>query len=676
MRAAVPRPSRPRRGVTLVEMLVVVALVILMMVILVQIFQSATGAMSASRSNSELDVTLRQLDTRIKQDLLGCTARFTPPLDPSLKLGYFEYGENAFADAQGEDTDDYIAFTTKAPEGQVFTGRVFIPNTLANVAANLAVQPVTVTSQLAEVIYFLRNGNLYRRVFLIAPQRQGSLAANTFFSFPGLGPGATVSWLGANDISAHPAPIGSMTPRAPIANDLGDLTNREYRAFRPRFRGDFFSNANFAAGMNNTQDGIDDDFNGDDIPDFYPTLYPRIFTSGMVNEVAYPNAANPRTLLSGSYDVYPFPYIFPGMYSQPAPGTATTGWIRSLDPSGKSFNHSPLILNLTNKAGIAYSNIDNLAVPDLTQTNTLQTYWGFPTWRESLCATVGGNFSTWLDPVQGLTSAGSVPVQANGLRPFPPAALPATTLATAGFANNMLPPAVSQVANDGVGSAAFARYVNAPGVWDDDLILTNVRSFDIKAYDPDAPIYGNSTATPPVYFPSGYYDLGYGLKANSALATSTPTFLWDDRNSPRGFGHAGRMPPLGDLVGTATVANDFRINPSRPYNPFNSTANNNNYNPALPPFLNLVGDNQAGVIRLNRVWDSWSTDYTNAPDVDINLNGLQQNYPSGVFLPIYPSFPPPYPSPLRGIQIQVRVADPRNEHVKVLTIRQDFTDKL
>jgi hypothetical protein len=41
--------------------------------------------------------------------------------------------------------------------------------------------------------------------------------------------------------------------------------------------------------------------------------------------------------------------------------------------------------------------------------------------------------------------------------------------------------------------------------------------------------------------------------------------------------------------------------------------------------------------------------------------------------PVYPSYPPPYPVPLRGIQIQIRVSDPRSEHVKVLTIRHSFS---
>ena len=90
----------------------------------------------------------------------------TPPLDPKDNLGYFEYGENSFADNQGDDTDDYLRFTVKAPEGQPFSGRVLVPAATG--------QPILITSQYAEVIYFLRNGNLYRRVLLIVPERQSS----------------------------------------------------------------------------------------------------------------------------------------------------------------------------------------------------------------------------------------------------------------------------------------------------------------------------------------------------------------------------------------------------------------------------------------------------------------------------------------------------------------------
>ena len=123
---------------------------------------------------------------------------------------------------------------------------------------------------------------------------------------------------------------------------------------------------------------------------------------------------------------------------------------------------------------------------------------------------------------------------------------------------------------------------------------------------------------------------------------------------PVGFGHEGRIPPL---------VNDFRMNAAKPFLV-------NSANGAHIP--NNVGDStHPSIIRLSHTFDTWSTAYTNAPSSDILLNDIS---PSS--LSIYPSFPPPYPSPLRGIQIQVRVTDPRNERTKVLTIRHDFTDKL
>ena len=80
-------------------------------------------------------------------------------------------------------------------------------------------QPILVTSEFAEIIYFLRNGNLYRRVLLIAPERQSSIVqmtgntmlatqtgwAGDFVFKPGaFGGNAQVSWQGMNDLSARP----------------------------------------------------------------------------------------------------------------------------------------------------------------------------------------------------------------------------------------------------------------------------------------------------------------------------------------------------------------------------------------------------------------------------------------------------------------------------------------
>src|SRR6516165_3715390 len=82
-----------RRGVTLVEMLVTVAVLVIIMTIMVQIFQSATGALTAAQTIQDLDNQLKRLDSMIRTDLGNVTARFTPPLNPTQGAGYFEYIE-------------------------------------------------------------------------------------------------------------------------------------------------------------------------------------------------------------------------------------------------------------------------------------------------------------------------------------------------------------------------------------------------------------------------------------------------------------------------------------------------------------------------------------------------------------------------------------------------------
>ena len=116
-----------RRGVTLVEMLVTLAVLLLMMTFIVKIFQAATGSLNAAQVYQQLDNQLRLLDATMRSDLNGITAQMTPPNDPRNNKGYFEYGENEFADLQGEDSDDYIRFTAKAPAGRPFTGRMWVP---------------------------------------------------------------------------------------------------------------------------------------------------------------------------------------------------------------------------------------------------------------------------------------------------------------------------------------------------------------------------------------------------------------------------------------------------------------------------------------------------------------------------------------------------------------------
>ena len=671
MRSLIRRPTGPgghRRGVTLVEMLVVVALVVLMMVILVQIFQSATGAMSASRTTQELDVNLRQIDSIIRTDLAGVTAKMTPPNDPKNKRGYFEYYEGTFADAHGEDTDDWIAFTTKAPEGQTFSGRQYLRPSAAFPNINPYIQPITINSQVAEILYFLRNGNLYRRVFLVVPERANSITINptaTGGSYPTSifgnllnGNPFYVSWLGMNDISARPRG-GTTTLAVPIPNDLGSLTNRENRAFRPRFANDL-----------NPADGIPDDNNSDGIPDYYPTLYydgvghnPTNSIDG--NPIWVPNLHINESLGYGSIqrqaqkapqatNLYAFPFIYPGMYSVADTFRAANslGLMHEMTPSttgapGVTPNHSPL------DAG------DDLAA---TIPSVNQTWWGFPTWRETMAGKSSGGGVGWTDPV--VFVGRNTYLQPVGLQPtlgnVAPTSITANLLPPIYVPGTTNPPPFS----DGAGSASFiaapvlssaspVQPLNPNPIWEDDLLLTGVRSFDVKAYDPYAPLYNvpgpYNLPGNPTNYSAGYQDLGYGapnyLLGVPGLTANNPLPFQTLGNDPVGFGHEGRIPPI-----TA----DFRPHPRRGYN---------------------IGDNSPGVNRLNRVWDSWSTDYTNAPDSDIFLHNYVTSTPSNV-IATYPSFPPPYPSPLRGIQIQIRLTDPRGQRAKPITIRVDFSDKL
>jgi prepilin-type N-terminal cleavage/methylation domain-containing protein len=660
MRSTLPRTRDRRRGVTLVEMLVAVALLVLMMTVIVTVFAAATGAVSTAKAYQEIDARLRQIDSVLRTDLQGLTARMTPPLDPDQNLGYFEYGENQFADLQGEDADDYVRFTTKAPEGQLFTGRAYLNPTGAawTNSVLLSTQPVTISSQFAEIIYFLRNGNLYRRVFLVVPERQGTLTLgpNTGGGYT-LNGGQAVSWQGMNDVSARPNPVVPASgSAAPILNTLGDLTNRENRAFAPRFCNSYTNSAT----------GTADDTNADSVPDYYSTIYPGVFGARQANNTTNPflfnlgnvNSANLPAWAGGTgTDAFAFPFIYPGAYSvaDTLSSSTLTGNIHGLFPNGQAIGSttpSPSIIpygfiytypNYPVSGGVYQATLglaqynpafgvnpvtirpnhgpldvgDSLTVPS-TAAQT-QTWWGFPTWRETMSA-------SWLDPVWQLNANSGA--QATGLSSATLTLLPPMTTA-----NDL------QLFNDGAGSATFLM---PSTVFRDDLLMTGVRSFDVKAYDPTALAYVDL----------GYSDLTTGFDTTlgfSAFPDTTNNVLSFAQSVYQGFGHEGRIPPLFE---------DYRVDVNSPL--------------AYPN--NVLGDETASLTRLRRVFDTWSTEYTQAPQQGI-ASGLLVG-PSLGGVPYYPSFPAPYPAGLRGIQIQIRVVDPQNQRIKSLTIRQDFSDKL
>jgi len=472
--------------------------------------------------------------------------------------------------------------------------------------------------------------------------------------------GFQTSWLGVHDLSAHPETTGGDPTDGPtdtftsvVLNTLGDLTNRENRAFYQRFSSDFqlLRNADIGA------DGLDDDANADNVPDYYPTLYPGVLAPlNAAGQLLFEFVAPLRPAIG----VMAFPFVFPGAYSRPQlldDGTAPYGWIHSPNPLAfdpvtslnVAFNTDPLgYLNLINHNPIDLG--DNLALPG-TATENRSTWWAFPTWRETLSP-------SWVDPTVQVNLAR---IQPAGLQPRYADALPGVAadpnfLPAMQRPANMTPDAFAVFRSnpdnftDGFGTnSAFwggGTRREAPlwaASWEDDLIMTGVRSFDVKAFD-------NSR--------SDYADLGWGDDARITgnltipyLAATPAATTWNLKlydTLAQTFAHEGRMPPL---------TTDFRADSQFPFIP------------GIGP--RFLGDDTAGVIRMRRVWDTWSTDYSavNAKTLDPLTAPPFQVAPR-------PSYPPPYPAPLRGIQIQIRMTDPRDERIRTITIHQDFTGKL
>jgi hypothetical protein len=198
-----------RPGYTLVEILVATTLTLIMMAAVVQIFGLVGDSVSDSRATLEMNDRLRSAVRRLQMDLDGVTVQMLPPRSPANDEGYFENIEgplgvvnpaHAYAvDANGTtdttvaDCDDVLMFTTRSPD-KPFVGRL---------------NGNTVESNVAEVVWFVRGGNLYRRVLLVLPGAAVSGNGTGFYA--------------QNDISVRRV-NGTV-----VANTLGDLTKRENR---------------------------------------------------------------------------------------------------------------------------------------------------------------------------------------------------------------------------------------------------------------------------------------------------------------------------------------------------------------------------------------------------------------------------------------------------------------
>ena len=188
------RPEPNRAGFTLVEMLVSVTLVLLMMTMFASIFSMATDSVSKQRGISQNDQRARSLVTLLRSDWQHRTNRyplaFHPDEDASTSAtpfgsrgGYLYISTNdpysglddlvqftINSDILIENTDDTPYFG----KAQMLSDRTLTTSTSLSVNPNqpeaddgsLLFNSVS-SSNAAEVTYFVRNGNLFRRMQLI-----------------------------------------------------------------------------------------------------------------------------------------------------------------------------------------------------------------------------------------------------------------------------------------------------------------------------------------------------------------------------------------------------------------------------------------------------------------------------------------------------------------------------
>jgi len=186
----------------------------------------------------------------------------------------------------------------------------------------------------------------------------------------------------------------------------------------------------------------------------------------------------------------------------------------------------------------------------------------------------------------------------------------------------------------------------------DDVVLNNVIGFDVKAWDPGAPVLAL-------------------LASGQILLPGDPGYLFGLQNVGSGYqivsygayvdlNYGCPLGPVlcGNLVNSGSVFAGPGDARSRTYGT----------DPAAP-----------GVLR-SAVYDTWSTHYERELGNGQASDGFDNDAPGSpgygiVDDPGEQQFPPPYAAPLRGIQVKIRVFEPDSRQVREVTVIQEFVTK-
>ena len=669
------------RGYTMIEILIATALMLVIMLAVAWVFGMVGESISDSRSTMRMSGELRIAVARLSRDLKGLTVSSMgnawKPRDPGADEGYFEYTEGPIGplvlasnvavnsdrpipppnppyfepDSTAGDIDDMLMFTTRDID-ESFIGQVAMkrdptagetPDGWDLVAPNepYVYKYGTIQAEAAEVAWFVRGTTLYRKQLLVFPQ------------FPDLPQeynpaGVLVRKFNMDQRASHEPGTESLDVLYPAGFYNNDVSIRWEQRLDP------------STG----------------------TWVWRMAANTLGDLTKPENRFAHQVRRGGNPPAFPFHPHFQMNWTtaQPSLRLEYTQWATPASAG-------------TPVPGLADADLPGLGLPTLQECSHPE--WPAGGVPPNLDA--GGPwskpevFDAWLNPHAWDKldrDTGTMDITQSSISGHPPLYM---------------------------GSRVG-----------EDVILTNVISFDVKAWDPTAPVLPgvNAMGTPsnladdvifdvePAGAPDGVPDIavapgdpGYWLALRHLQ--NLPPSNWPPNFSVLSYGAyvdlnysaiASNQPDLSDFAGPGQAWTPLMfLDPNFPSVPRSPHPNSLSHTP--------------------RVYDTWSNHYENnwvdmiqppngSPDpgepgdedrdnlfdegangIDDPGNGLDDDNNGYFDEPgetaqngavddvIEQEAPAPYPVPLRGIQIRIRVFDPDSHQIREMTIVQDFLTK-
>jgi hypothetical protein len=186
------------------------------------------------------------------------------------------------------------------------------------------------------------------------------------------------------------------------------------------------------------------------------------------------------------------------------------------------------------------------------------------------------------------------------------------------------------------------------------VILTNVLAFDVRVFDPGAPVFVTSGSTALVPGDPGFTNTASasGAYVDLVHSGSTNSLLTSVVASGSAAKFAGFGQDRSGLQGTATTR--------RTYDTWSTHYEANGLNEdGRAPFNDTVTDQGTDGL------DNDNDGVFDEPASDTDGDGVFEDRGEAETLP-------PYPVPLRGIEVRIRCYEPSSRQVRQVTVRHTF----